>query len=686
MPAAKLVIPDQSAAAILAALQSFVDNPDGEPLLLIRNFLIALKPPRRYQERDASLYWNFMLQTLQENNKLREALRDATLRLFATRKQVSFYTDSGLLPDTGFFTELSRILTHKLLPELRDTTELRSCIAELFPSHHDQRWFTSVSREDRRALWVSLDILNTQNIQAQLTIVGDVLDASIVLSHRIAAMGLSPELARVYPRLRQAESPFVAMNVELCRFVDSFRSALLGRSPSDPDHNINDGEHLFVLLEQCQDTLRRIHSAASRLGTSMSLSFTLNRMAQHLERLTLLLHFITTAKKTDDETLQITRWSDFLMNTFEGERQHNSLRRHFSNLVSLLALRITDNAAHTGEHYIANTRAEWFNMLWRAAGAGIFIALLAFLKIQSVALHLAPAPQAWLNAIIYASGFAVIYSLNFIIATKQPAMTAATLASSISSASRRLKDTEKIVDLMAATFRSQLAAVAGNIMVAFPLAILFLMLLHLGTDTAWVSAEKARHLLAEVKPLQGHALTYAAIAGVWLFTAGIVSGYLDNRAVYMQLGPRIAQLGWLRTLLGANYAQKTGHYLAAHAGGLGGNVFFGLMLGLTPLIGNWFGLTLDIRHIAFSSANIGYAMVALDFALPGYVFVAAIFSVLLVGIINLSVSFALALWVAMRSRRLSFWLLAPVMPHFFRRLLNQPGNFFLPPPRTPEAD
>ena len=48
--------------------------------------------------------------------------------------------------------------------------------------------------------------------------------------------------------------------------------------------------------------------------------------------------------------------------------------------------------------------------------------------------------------------------LHFVIATKQPSMTAATLAAAISQAGGRLRDTERIVDLLAATLRSQLAA------------------------------------------------------------------------------------------------------------------------------------------------------------------------------------------------------------------------------------
>src|SRR5690606_37697973 len=130
--------------------------------------------------------------------------------------------------------------------------------------------------------------------------------------------------------------------------------------------------------------------------------------------------------------------------------------------------------------------------------------------------------------------------------------------------------------------------------------------------------------LHDVRPLMSLSLLYAAVAGVWLCSAGLVSGYLDNRAVYMQLGPRIGQLWWLRFLLGRAGADRIGSYVEHHAGGLGGNIFFGLMLGLTPLLGDMLGITLDIRHIAFSSANVGYALVALDFDVPRVLWIAAV--------------------------------------------------------------
>ena len=667
----------QNGAALLViddALLTIHEQPDTDPLQLITALVAALRPLKNADADEAVQRWQYLNELLLAQPQFRISLRNAVVRLLASRHQVSFYTESGLLPNSGFFSELNRKLMHKLLPEPSDDTDLRNCLNRVFSRSDDDNWITAVPTEERHAFWQLLEIHATDDIASLQIILEQMIESLLVLSHRICAMGLEPELIRAYPRLRDNESPFIAMNIELIDFIADFRRGLNGETDYD------DGSHLLVLLEQCVETVRKAHHSSSRLGTSMPLSFLLTRLSQHLERLRLLIQVLTVRFRPDAPEELVQCWTEFLLDALSGERRHNSVSHHFSNLLSMMALRITDNAAHTGEHYIANNAQEWRNMLRQAAGAGFFIAVLALLKILSGNWHLGATAQAWLNALLYAGGFAIIYMLHFIIATKQPAMTAATLAGSISQTRGRLREIEKIVDLIVDTFRSQLAAIAGNIGVGFPLAILVSLALDNYFGAHVVAQEKALHLLSDLNPIHSLALFHAAIAGVWLFVTGLVSGYLDNRAAYAQLNLRIAQLPWLRKLAGERGATATGEYIADNAGGLGGNIFFGLMLGLTPLFGAILDLPLDIRHIAFSSANLGYALTALDFVnVPLSMLLWAVCGLVLVGMTNLGVSFALALWVAMRSRKVSMHMLAPVLPRLLHRMRQQPRSFLFPP-------
>jgi site-specific recombinase len=285
----------------------------------------------------------------------------------------------------------------------------------------------------------------------------------------------------------------------------------------------------------------------------------------------------------------------------------------------------------------------------------------------------------------YAAGFVIILLAHFTIATKQPAMTAATIAGTLSEARGKLAHLERLAGLIVATVRSQVAAILGNVVLAFPTAVVIGFWLSYRLGQPIVSQEKAAHLLHELDPIHSLAIPHAAIAGVYLFLAGLVSGYFDNRASYDRVAARVGALPWLRRLLGDERAARFGAYIDRNLGGLAGNVFFGFCLGSTGTIGALLGLPLDIRHIAFAAANFGYALVAFDFVLPWKTVLLSLAGIALIGLTNLAVSFSLALWVALRSRGASFPQAAGVRRMLWERLVSQPRSFLLPPVDAPPS-
>jgi site-specific recombinase len=216
------------------------------------------------------------------------------------------------------------------------------------------------------------------------------------------------------------------------------------------------------------------------------------------------------------------------------------------------------------------------------------------------------------------------------------------------------------------------------VLVAFPLAVAVALAMYSQLGSHPIEAAKATRLLEELDPLRGGALLYAAVAGVWLFVAGLVSGYVDNQAAYSRLGARVACHPWLTTVFDRRLAQRLGDYLDHNAGGLAGNLFFGMMLGLTPIFGTATGLPLDIRHIAFSAANLGYALISLDFLVQPLTLLRSVVGVALIGALNLAVSFSLALGVALRSRGVNFTATLALLPELWNRMRTRPARFFLP--------
>lgn len=235
----------------------------------------------------------------------------------------------------------------------------------------------------------------------------------------------------------------------------------------------------------------------------------------------------------------------------------------------------------------------------------------------------------------------------------EPEPGAAGLFAHTLSEARGQKAQQKLLNTFAEkVWRSQATALLGNMLFAFATAALIALVFDVFGHTA-VSADKAPHLLADIDPFRSAALFYAAVAGVGLFLAGIVSGYYDNQCVYRAIPERLQRLALPRRLLGARLWKTVVAYLAPRWGGIAGNLFFGFYLGLTSAFGHLAGLPLDIRHIAFSAANFGYAWHASDWQLGWGVVLVSIAGVVLIGLVNLSVSFSLAFYLALRATRTS---------------------------------
>ena len=138
--------------------------------------------------------------------------------------------------------------------------------------------------------------------------------------------------------------------------------------------------------------------------------------------------------------------------------------------------------------------------------------------------------------------------LHLTIATKQPAMTAQTIAGYLGEAeSGRPQDLEKLVDLIAAVTRSQIAAIIGNVAIALPTALGIAVLWSYLAGHPMIDAGKGAHLIDDLDRSAGRC--HAAVAGVFLFFSGIISGYFDNLASYARIGERVARLRWLNQLL-----------------------------------------------------------------------------------------------------------------------------------------
>ena len=654
-----------------------MSDENADPLARFTGLIDVLRPANAGNYPVASARFTTLCELIETDDGMRAALCGSLLALFSTRKQVSFFADSGILPNSGFFSELWRRIVQRVFPAITEPTYLKDCVNLIFHRRDDHVWLDGIPNELKLRFWHSLRMSDLRDEKALLESISQMLDAGDILAIRIGAMGLEPELVRLYPRIEERDSPFLALAAEAQQLSAAYRKYLAGGdSPGE------DERQLQVLIDQCREVIARVRGRAANIGTSLWLTYLLRRLEQSLQRLELIVRMLVlrhqaTAPASDDQGL-VALWVEFLRHAIHGEGQRQGIRSHIGNTVGLLALRVTDNASRAGEHYITTTRAEYFQMWQSAMGAGFIVGFMALLKVWSSQAALAPLGYTLAYAANYALGFMLIHVLHVTLATKQPAMTASTIAGVISEIRGRMKDVEKLATLIMDLVRSQIAAILGNVLIAIPTAVVIGIVVAQVTGQPLVNAEKAHHMLHELSPFDSLALFHAAIAGVCLFLAGLISGYYDNLAAYERIRERIEHTHWLRKLLGEARLTRFASYLDDNLGALAGNFFLGVMLAMVGTIGFLTGLPIDVRHVTLSSANFGLALAALDFTVDILTVGKVLLGIGLVGLVNLGVSFALAMWVALRARGVGFSQTGMLIAILFRRLRTDWKQFFWP--------
>ena len=646
--------------------QAVHENPQTSDITHLQALVNTIRPAKARDVQRATDNLRALCFLLRQRPAWRHALRCYLTQIVCRRKLVHLLTDTGITLNDGFWGAAATRVFNRLLPPLINDEYLKDVFGQIFNRDDDYVWVQGVADDVWADLIRSLGGRLPKVRHTHKLMTDEVLNAVQVLSYRITTIGLEAELVRNYPAIEKFESPFLRQNDEINNYAETYRAWF-----HNPQLQREDCQHIVILLTQCDEIVQRIRKTAAQNGVSVSLTRLLLRLTQSMQRLRTLLALLDSRELRDTITLAVPLFKELVR---ADNRQH-SVRELVQSNTELLSLQVTERAGRSGEHYVTSTREEWLAMMKSAMGAGFIVGFMALIKILFGTMALAPFGYALLFSLNYSAGFVLVHILHFTIATKQPAMTAAVIARTIDQGKQKL---DELTELIVRVIRSQLIAIAGNIVLAMPTALIIAWLWYGFTGDHLVSPQKAEHLLHDLDPLHSMALPHAAIAGVCLFLSGLISGYYDNKASYAQIPARLRQLGWLRSLLGEQRLQRMTDYIGQHLGALAGNFFFGIMLGSIGQFGQFFGLPVDIRHITFSSANFVFALTGLEYAVSWQAMLYSFIGVLLIGLVNLGVSFSLALMVALRSRRASFGLGGPLLGLLWKRFRHGARDFFLP--------
>lgn len=542
---------------------------------------------------------------------------------------VWFFSQVGLIQETSFFAELTRRLQERWLPLLRGPHDVVRYLEERFDSVEDAQ----------------LQSLSTVFNQADEFLEPQLFEACHILLLRVAGLGLDPLIARKLMGRKDLVDVFLKLGLY---------------TPGD--------QAVQKELQKVREVLAYIRSLHEEQGTSVALTYKLFVIEELLERLDLLCELLKKMHKNGF----LETFCEAIQHVWTQQRESLKLREFLVRNVERLAYQVTIITGATGEHYISSNRKELRQMWWKAIKGAMVVAVLAFLKVIASKLSYPPLLQLFIFGSIYASGFVVIHLIGGALATKQPAMTASTIAAELGSVDETEESFKKVTEIIVRLLRTQIAALLGNYLFAFPLAILLVFPFLVG-DLPLAGFDKAKILVEDLHPFWSLSFFYAAIAGVCLFLAGLIAGLADNWFSYQSISSRLANF------LGGARGKRIARWTKSNFGIITGNVVLGFMLGGMSSIGRIVGLPLDIRHVTFASAAFGIGWIHQPERMPWGDFAVIAVSIFVMGLVNLTVSFSLSLTVAMQSRKLKFSqgrrLVWSVTKHFLRR----PQDLFFDP-------
>lgn len=576
--------------------------------------------------------------------------------------------DLGFAPRTSFASELGQRLRLKWLPASPDSRDLQTLFEFLQPDAFDAQWLQAIDAQT----FEGLEALMGLEVGTPPAATETLLEALSYCVGQVSATGYAAEIRTRMADPRRDTQAFHALQPALAGLRHSLESG------SDPQAVEAAAQVLRERLDACRQAASSVYAHLQAHGISVGIVFRLRQLRRRVIRCRHLLDALLAPHA-------LRGWLPLLAHLAHESADSRSLRQLVLANSHMLAEKVAERSAESGEHYITRTRAEYRDMLQRAAGGGAVIGLTTWAKFGIYTFALSPFWAGLAAGTNYALSFVLIMLLHWTVATKQPAVTAPAMAA-------RLKQLQHeggvagFVDEVAHLYRSQVAAIAGNLGAVVPMVLLICSALWAASGQAMVTPEQAWHVLHDMH-LLGPTALFAAFTGVLLFASSLIAGWAENAFVLHQLDSAIAHHPRWRRWLGPARSQAVGRWLLGNVSGLAANISLGLMLGLVPVMAQFFGLGLEVRHVTLSAGQITAAAFTLGSqAWTSPAFWWAMGGLLVVGPLNLGVSFYLAFRVALAAQNVSGQYRGRIRAALRERIRQAPLSFVRPPPEPPRPD
>ena len=567
----------------------------------------------------------------------RDSIRSTLRDFFSHHSYVRVISEAGL-PDEAFLVRelLTRAFRH-LLPVDEVEGDLYVLLDSLDLKESDGRWVASLPDPLVKS-WAETFRPST---------------FSILASCKILAL----------------RATNVALSRDLIAFADDedITKSAFFHLPSIVEHVIRHPEDFHLWEEQraaCETQLQAVNQLLADRGSSANLIFRVRLLRSLLGRIQQVISL--ERPESDARKLAVTVVHGFASQRRIGTVMSASTRR--------LARSVVERTGRAGEHYIAKSTGQWGTMGLGAMLAGVITSFTALFKYSLAAMIHAPLLLAIAHSLNYVVSFLLMQPGGFLLASKMPAVAAATLVDA-------MEDPEK--DHMAslrAISKTQFIVTVSNLIGAVPASIAIDRIFNAVRGHPFLPEPAAEHGIHMLFPLSSFTILFAITTGIFLWLSSLATGWTANYLALHRMSSAISNSLRIRARLGPERAAKLANWVKHHAPGSVGYIVLGFLLGAVPIIFELFGIPLEVRHVTLAAASLGYALDAsrLYGQLHWQETAIAFSGIALVGFFNIVTSFVLSFLLAIRARSIGEAQSRRFLREVGRELLANPFSFLLP--------
>ena len=277
---------------------------------------------------------------------------------------LSLLCDTGVATKPSFWGEISERLRNRFVPPPPNKPELAVLFALGFVGQHDAAWVHDL---DRETLLEIHQLVHYQEASSEAyRIFNDIAEAIHILISYIGASGLSYSVRSRLREVSGQHSPF-------------YKLAKLAEELLKGEPRLNEATYQAYLkdfkevIDSCYLACDDVYAHLDSNGVSIDTVFQVETMRLRLARVELLLKTWLERGNTQNYAYLA---ADLIL-TVQG---HRSIKRLAEQSFALLSRKVVERSAEAGDHYIANSRQEYFSMLKKSLGGGAVISGTVYLK------------------------------------------------------------------------------------------------------------------------------------------------------------------------------------------------------------------------------------------------------------------------------------------------------------------